>query len=108
MIFVLRTLLIQLGLRVRAMGSIADDVVEDSLMEERVLRFQAQIVAGLALTERLRARGVAPHDNPADLRGLVELVCLHRLISAAGRDRLLSLNRHANEAKHQLDFISRM
>ena len=49
----LHDLLVSLGLRVRRLGNWALRPVEDPLMEERTLRFQAQVVAGLALTETL-------------------------------------------------------
>ena len=46
-------LLNRLRMRGRPLGPLAEVPVEDPLMEERVLRFQAQVVAGLALAEAL-------------------------------------------------------
>ena len=108
MYYVLREILILLGLRVRRIGPIADRRVEDPLMDERVLRFQAQVVAALALTEVLREHGIHMPHNRVDLASLIDCAYGHCLTTAEEHQRLRDVNHAANEAKHQLEFRSRM
>ena len=108
MTYVLRDILIVLGLRTRPLGRMADRQIDDPLMEERVLRFQAQIVAAHTLIAILRENGISHRYNTTDLLDLVELAFHHRLIGGTARRCLLDINSAANEAKHRLDFRSRM
>ena len=79
----------------------------DPLNEERLVRIATQLTAALILKEQLRLRGVHT-GNAMDLTAMVDLAYAYAIINAREAGILKELNRLANEAKHDLAFVSRL
>ena len=84
-----------------------DREVIDPLLEERLIRIRAQITAALALRTLLTEMGFIVPPS-IDLRPMVATACDHHIINRREASILLQLNMEANEAKHELEFQSRL
>ena len=76
-------------------------------MEERLVRIRAQIVAGIALNEMLTEMGFDV-SRSIDLHFLVGVAVAHDILNKRQAGVLREINLLANEAKHELAFISRL
>ena len=79
----------------------------DPLFNERIARLHAQITAALALRSLLEELGF-PLPDALDLAPLVEMAYESKLLSYKQAGILLRINREANEAKHLINFSSRL
>lgn len=81
--------------------------VTDPLLEERLVRIRAQIVAGIALNEMLTEMGFDV-SRSIDLHFLVGVAVAHDILNKRQAGVLREINLLANEAKHELAFMSRL
>ena len=84
-----------------------DREVADPLMEERLTRVRAQIIAALALHEQLTEMGYEI-DASIDLYPLVRFAQDHGILNQRQVGVLLKINSDANQAKHELIYVSRL
>ena len=84
-----------------------DREVTDPLLEERLIRIRAQITAALALRSVLAEMGF-PVPGTIDLCPLVEVARVNSILNRREAAVLLRINADANEAKHELEFRSRL
>ena len=84
-----------------------DREVTDPLLEERLIRIRAQITAALALRSVLAEMGF-PVPGTIDLCPLVEVARVNSILNRRQAAVLLRINADANEAKHELEFWSRL
>ena len=103
----LRTFLSEAHARALVCTGLLDREVADPLLEERLTRINAQIIASLALHSMLTEMGYEI-DASIDLRPLVRLAEVQGLLGKREVGVLLTINRLANEAKHELVFRARL
>ena len=87
--------------------ALLDREVADPLMEERLTRIRAQIIASLALHEQLTEMGFEI-DASIDLYSLVRFAQIRGILHLRQVGVLLQINMEANQAKHELHFSSRL
>ena len=87
--------------------ALLDREVVDPLMEERLTRIRAQIIASLALHEQLTEMGFEI-DASIDLYSLVRFAQKRSILHLRQVGVLLQINMEANQAKHELHFASRL
>ena len=85
-----------------------DREATDPLLEERLVRMRAQIICALALRAVLTEMGFQDMPRHIDLRPMVATAALHDIPNAREVSILLQINKEANEAKHAVDFVSRL
>ena len=104
---VLRTFLSDAMVRALEHTGLLDREVSDPLLEERLNRIRRQLIAALVIHGVLQELQIdAP--NTIDLLPLVE-ICKHfGIIGIKGARVLMDINGEANEAKHELHFISKL
>ena len=100
----LRTFLSRAHARALQNTGILDLVVSDTLLEERLTLTHAQITAAVAIRQVLTGMGF----QTIDLRPLVGICKAQSIFGAREAAVLLGLNTEANEAKHQIVFLSRL
>ena len=83
-----------------------DEVVQDPLLDERMVRIRAQLTAALALHAKLTEIGFQI-EGTIDLAPLVRVAEEHELYSSKATKVLMRINAEANEAKHALHFVPR-
>ena len=83
-----------------------DDVVQDPLLEERMVRIRAQITAAIALHAKLAEMGFQVAMT-IDLAPLVKVAEEQEIVSRREAKVLMQINMEANEAKHELVFLPR-
>ena len=90
-----------------AKSRLLDTPVQDPLMEERLLRIRTQIVCALVLRTILGEMG---YDLPEelDLLPLLDIARRADVLSRREGTIFAVLNAQANQAKHWLDFRSRL
>ena len=95
------------ALGLRGVRELVDLPVEDPLLDERLTRIRAQVIASLALRKMLGDMGF---DLPPglDLRPLVDVASANRILNRREAGILYHLNELANEAKHELVFRPRL
>ena len=103
----LRTFLGRAHKRALEATGLLDREVTDPLLEERLIRIRAQITAALALRSVLTEMGFEVPGS-VDLRPMVAIARYQGIINKRESAVLLDLNRGANEAKHELEFQSRL
>ena len=103
----LRTFVSEAHARALAATGLLDKEVVDPLLEERLVRIQAQIYASLGLHALLTEMGFEIGAS-IDLSPLVRFAEAHQILGRREVAVLLTINREANEAKHELVFRSRM
>ena len=103
----LRTFLSEAHARALVSTGLLDREVADPLLEERLTRINAQIIASLALHSMLTEMGYEI-DASMDLRPLVRFAEVQGLLGKREVGVLLTINRLANEAKHELVFRARL
>ena len=104
---VLRTFLSDAMTRALEHTGLLDREVEDPLLEERLHRIRRQLTAALVIHGALQELKIdAP--NTIDLLPLIE-ICRHfGIIGRTEAKVLMDINGDANEAKHQLHFVSKL
>ena len=103
----LRTFVSEAHARVLVTAGLLDREVADPLMEERLTRIRAQIIASLALHEQLTEMGFEI-DASIDLYPLVRFAQSYGILNQRQVGVLLQINMEANQAKHELHFASRL
>ena len=103
----LRTFLGRAHARALEATGLLDREVTDPLREERLIRIRAQITAALALRSVLAEMGF-PVPGSIDLCPLVEVARVNSILNRREAAVLLRINADANEAKHELEFRSRL
>ena len=91
--------------RALAATGIPQKEVSDPLFEERIQRICAQLAAAIALRALLDEVGIRAPDT-IDLHPLINLASVFLSKKEAGV--LHQINQKANEAKHRVEFVSRM
>ena len=82
--------------------------VRDPLSEERLIRIPAQLTAALALREQLAEVDVQDLPPNIDLRRYLRDAHGLGLIGRREHGSLMQINADANEAKHELAFVSKL
>ena len=103
----LRTFVSEAHARALQSSGLLDREVADPLMEERLTRVRAQIIAALALHEQLTEMGYEI-DASIDLYPLVRFAQDHGILNQRQVGVLLKINSDANQAKHELIYVSRL
>ena len=103
----LRTFVSEAHARALQSSGLLDREVADPLMEERLTRIRAQITAALALHEQLTEMGYEI-DAAIDLYPLVRFAQAHGILNKRQAGVLLKINMDANQAKHELIYVSRL
>ena len=88
-----------------------DTEVEDPLLEERLHRIRAQVMAAVALRSLLVRMGfgeVSHLGNRLDLTHYIALAEFHGVINRREAGIFRAVNQMANEAKHELVFRARL
>ena len=89
-----------------ALRVLCDREVTDPLLEERLSRIRAQIVAALALRQMITELGYDDMPDTLDLKPLVEYAEDRELLHLKAVRTLLYVNGLSNKAKHAIAFRS--
>ena len=107
-LLILRTFLSDAHARGLEATGLLDREVTDPLLEERLVRIRAQITCALALRAMLTDLGFRDMPRTIDLRDMVATCVLNGILNRRHASILLQINKEANEAKHVVDFVSRL
>ena len=107
-LLILRTFLSDAHARGLEATGLLNREVTDPLLEERLVRIRAQITCSLALRAMLTDMGFQDMPRTIDLRPIVAIADRHGILNRRHVSILLQLNTEANEAKHVVDFVSRL
>ena len=91
-----------------AAAGLLDRVVTYHHFEERMHRIATQLTAALACRETLVEMGFENLPNDMDLLPLVDMLSNRNILNRREVNILRDINRMAVEAKHRLDFGSRL
>ena len=107
-LLILRTFLSDAHARGLEATGLLNREVTDPLLEERLVRIRAQITCSLALRAVLTDMGFQDMPRTIDLRPIVATCVLNGILNRRHASILLQINKEANEAKHVVDFVSRL
>ena len=107
-LLILRTFLSDAHARGLVGTGLLNREVTDPLLEERLVRIRAQITCALALRAVLTDLGFRDVPGTIDLRPIVVVAEGYGILNRRHVAILLQINREANEAKHIVNFVSRL
>ena len=108
MLLTLRAYLSSAHARGLVSTGLVDKEVMDPLFEERMHRIATQLSAALALRATLLQLGHEYLPNDTDLAPLVNMAEQCGVLNRREAGILRHINQMAVEAKHRLDFVSRL
>ena len=107
-LLILRTFLSDAHARGLVATGLLNREVTDPLLEERLVRIRAQLTSALALRAILTDLGFRDLPRTIDLRPIVAVAKGYGILNRRHVAILLQINKEANEAKHLVDFVSRL